>query len=224
MANITFLKTTSIEPVGQYIAERLTKQLAAGRRVLWLVPGGSAIAVAVFVSKILASEQLDNLTVGLTDERYGPEAHIDSNWQQLRAAGFSLPGADLQPVLSGKNLELTAQEYSKLLEADLKMADYSLALVGLGADGHILGIKAGSPAVLSSDFAAGYAWTDYDRLTATSRTLEKLSEVVVYAVGQQKWPQLKTLQEELEPSSQPAQLLKKLKKVIIFNDYKGEPV
>jgi len=200
MARLIFRKlNASTAPVETYIAQTIGQHLKANERVLWLVAGGSAIKVAVFVSKLLPTKYLKNLTVTLTDERFGPNGHSDSNWKQLEAAGFRLPAANLQPVLMGKKLQQTSKEYAKTLEDDLRQADYSLALVGMGADGHIFGIKAGSPSVKTTDFAVGYKWEDYDRITATSGPLEKLNEVVLYAVGREKWPQLRALQKEQEP-------------------------
>ena len=38
----------------------------------------------------------------LTDERYGPVGHPDSNWSQLLQKGFDLPQAKLVPVLTGR--------------------------------------------------------------------------------------------------------------------------
>jgi len=192
-----------------------------GQNVLWLVAGGSAIKIAALASKKLR-KPLKNLTVTLTDERYGPVGHKDSNWQQLLEAGFRLDGASLQPVLRGKSLSQTVKEYSTVLRTGLKAADYSLALAGMGPDGHIFGIKPGSPAVVGGEDVLGYQWDDYIRITPTIKLIKQLDEVAVYAVGREKWPQLKLLKEDISADKQPAQLLKQLKKVIIFTDYKGD--
>ena len=52
--------------------------------------------------------------------------------------------------------------------------------------------------------------------------IKSLDEVAIYAVGEEKWPQFELLSKDINPSEQPAQLLKQLKKVIIFSDYQGE--
>ena len=209
------------DAVAKYLAELIDAKLAAGQKVLWLVPGGSAIKIAAKTSKRLR-QPLNNLTVTLTDERYGRVGHKDSNWPQLQAAGFHLQGATLQPVLLGKNLTLTTKDYSQMLQTDIKNTDYSLALAGMGPDGHIFGIKPGSPAIDTNQTVVGYDWEDYVRITPTPKFIKQLDEVVVYAVGQEKWPQFESLKKNLDPSEQPAQLLKQLKKAIIFSDYKGD--
>jgi len=211
------------DAVAKYLAELIDAKLAAGQKVLWLVPGGSAIKIAAKTSQML-HQPLNNLTVTLTDERYGRVGHKDSNWPQLQAAGFHLQGATLQPVLLGKNLDQTAKGYSQMLQTDIKNADYSLALAGMGPDGHIFGIKPGSPSVDTKDIVVGYNWEDYVRVTPTAEFIKQLDEVVLYAVGQEKWPQFEALKKDLDPSEQPAQLLKQIKKVIIFSDYKGDKI
>lgn len=222
MSNIIFRKITSSEPVEKYVINVISDKLAVGMRVLWLIAGGSAIKIAVAISQNLPKKNLQNLTITLTDERYGPVGHIDSNWSQLISAGFKLAGANMQPVLKGEGFDQTAKDYSKTLLEDLKKTDYSLALAGMGPDGHIFGIKSGSPSVKSDQIVAAYKWDDYKRITPTVKFLKKLDETVMYVAGQEKWPQLDTLENELDPVVQAAQLLKNLKKVTIYNDYKGE--
>src|SRR3990167_11435143 len=109
MGNIVYRKILSTEPVEDYLVGVLTEKLLDNKKVLWLVPGGSAMKVVAAVSRDLAIENLANLTVTLTDERYGPVGHKDSNWPQLEAAGFKLEGASLQPVLIDKDLEETTK-------------------------------------------------------------------------------------------------------------------
>lgn len=178
--------------------------------------------IAAEVAKRLPKESLHNLTVTLTDERYGPVGHKDSNWLQLEAAGFKLDGANIQPVPTGESLAQTAEDYAKMLENVLPHSDFSIALAGMGPDGHIFGIKPNSPSVNSNKSVVGYEWDDYVRVTPTFKFLEKLGEIVIYAFGEEKWPQIDDLDNDLSDEVQPAQMLKRLKKVIIFNDYKGD--
>jgi 6-phosphogluconolactonase/glucosamine-6-phosphate isomerase/deaminase len=218
---VEIVKQANPDKAAEYLARLIDTKLAAGQKVLWLVAGGSAIKIAVEVSKRLRPP-LRGLTVTLTDERYGPIGHKDSNWQQLLEAGFRLDGASLQPVLQGKSLSQTVKEYSTVLRTGLKAADYSLALAGMGSDGHIFGIKPGSPAVVGGEDMLGYQWHDYIRITPTIKLIKQLDEVTVYAVGREKWPQFDLLKTNVSADKQPAQLLKQLKKVIIFTDYKGD--
>ncbi len=220
---IVYKKVSYINPVVDYLSKKLILQLEAGGSILWLVPGGSANKVAVDAAKLLPQGKLQNLTVTLTDERYGPIGHDDSNWPQLKESGLNLSGADMQPVLRGDSLEQTVEIYGWMLEEKLRQADYSIALAGMGADGHIFGIKPHSPSVKTDRQVIGYGWDDYIRITPTSGLLRQLDEVVVYAVGKEKWKQLDDLKKDLSDKKQPAQILKRLKKVVVFNDYEGTP-
>jgi 6-phosphogluconolactonase/glucosamine-6-phosphate isomerase/deaminase len=219
---ITFYKISSQAPVIQFIADKINSKLADDQKVLWLLSGGSSIDIEVKVADLLEKNKLSNLIVTLADERYGPVGHKDSNWQQLIEAGFSLPEAQLKPILHGPGMEETAAAYEKELLHDLENADYSLALAGIGADGHIFGIKAGSPAVETNNLIAAYEWGDYKRITSTYNLIKKINEIVSYVAGEEKHAVLNNLEHDLSVNEQPAQLLKTLDSVTIFNDFKGD--
>ncbi len=218
-----FTNITSAEPVAAYLAETLAKHLAAGEHVLWLVPGGSSIAVAAAVSQKLAGRALHNLTVTLTDERYGEPGHADSNWRQLTEAGFALPGATLLPVLTGADRATTVDHFATILREQLAVADYRLGFFGIGADGHTAGILPGSPAARATELAAGYDAGPFQRLTMTFPAVKRLDEAVVYAVGEAKWPVIDELAGgKVSLIKQPAQALKSVHTLTVFNDHKGD--
>lgn len=226
-----------------YLTKTLLTHLQAGRKVVWLVPGGSSIAVALEVAQTQrAAEEsgdcsLAHLTVSLTDERYGEVGHADSNWQQLLDGGFALPGATMIPVLTGASMTKTVENFGEALTAALRQADVSIGFFGVGADGHTAGILPNSPAVRATTPTAGYDAGHYQRITITLHVIAALDEAVVYAVGGTKWPVIKWLkglqpqsQLPVQPSSQlspahlqaefPAGELVRAGKLTIFSDYK----
>lgn len=216
---LEFVPATSVESAGKYLAGLISAQLLDQRRVLWLVSGGSAISVAIEAAKILALLDITRLTVSLIDERYGVLGHVNSNWTQLQAAGFNLPGATLHPVLTGAAQPATAADFEAFLYQQFGgAADYCVGLLGIGPDGHTSGILPHSPAVTATGLVCAYDGGGYQRITTTPIALEKLSEAVVYAVGEAKWPQLDRLETDLPLAEQPAQALKKLAKTTIFTD------
>ena len=213
---------TKIDPneVVKYLNQQLSKTLNANKTVLWLVPGGSAIDIAVQVSKQLGSQDLGRLSVSLTDERFGPVGHKDSNWQQLSETGFALSGANLYPVLQGQDQAATAESFASWLRDALQKCDYKLGFFGIGPDGHTSGILPNSPAVNEPALVCAYAGGAFQRITTTPPALRQLDEAVVFASGDAKWPVLKQLAEEdLALTEQPAQILKSIPKVTIFTDY-----
>lgn len=222
-----FSLSTEPEPLIAAVTTAIFDHLRAGRRVLWLLAGGSAIPVEVAIAKRLRTSgtSLESLTVTLTDERYGPVGHADSNWQQLETAGFVLPGARLQPVLSeGASLEQTAQTFAAFLGDALSTHDYRLGLFGIGADGHTAGVLPHSPAVAATALAASYDAAPYQRVTMTFPAIKQLDEAMVYAIGKDKWPVLDQLQTDISLDDQPAQMLKQVPRFTIFNDHIGESV
>lgn len=219
---IEFKKIISTDEVAEYIANNIKLHLDNNEKVFWLVAGGSSISIAVEASKILTGTKLNNLSVSLTDERYGPIGHKDSNWQQLLDSGFSLQGAQLIPVLEGDNLDNTTMSYAGMLASQLKDCDFSVGLFGIGSDGHTSGILPGSPAVASKALAVWYDGGDFKRITTTLQTIIKLDEVVAFAVGKQKWPVLDKLDRDISADIMPAQQLKQVHKLVVFNDRRGE--
>lgn len=219
---ITFRKITSIEPVAAYLTDVLRTQLEAGKRVLWLVPGGSSIAIAAEVSRRLKDVPKEKLVVTLTDERYGEPGHPDCNWLQLEQAGFSLPGAQMEPVVIGKSMSETVEHFANLLQQHLENAEFKLGFFGIGPDGHTAGILPGSPAVTETKYAAGYDAGNFKRMTMTPPAIALLDEAVVYAAGEAKWPVLDQLETDMPLTEQPAQILKQVPKLTIYNDHKGE--
>lgn len=211
-----------MEDSAEFIASAILQKLEAGKKVLFFVTGGSSVAVGSEVSKILKNHPHQNLTVMLTDERYGPVGHPDSNWQQLLQKGFSLPEAKLIPVLTGDDTKITVEKFNKNLEEEFKNADYKIGLFGIGKDGHIAGNLPGSESVISKDLAFGYDTQAFCRITITPVAIEKLDEAVVWMQGSDKWPVIKDLEEkDLNIIEQPAQVLKKVPLLTIFSDFKS---
>jgi 6-phosphogluconolactonase/glucosamine-6-phosphate isomerase/deaminase len=220
---ISWRRIQKPEQAAIFVKTLLASHLDQTETVLWLLPGGSAVKVAIKVAdKLTGSNGLNRLHVSLTDERFGLPGHRDSNWKQLKEEGFILESAKLHPVLEGKEMSQTAMDYGHALNRLIDESDYSVALAGMGADGHIFGIKPHSPAINANRDVIGYEWSDYKRLTPTFKLLKRLDQIIIYAVGEEKWPQLDMLSSDISPKEQPGQFLKRLKKVIILNDYKGE--
>lgn len=215
MDNIDFIRQTEPAKVAAFISRRLN-DISAQEPVLWLVPGGSAAGIASRVSHQLKHPA--NVIVSLTDERYGPPSHSDSNWQLLKSQAFRFPPRSHQ-VLNGKSLSTELKSFENFLDENKDL--YKTALLGMGADGHIAGILPGSPALSTASWAAGYEGADFTRLSVSRKFITGLDEAFVYAVGAAKRPQIKLLGQNVPVSQQPAQLLKQVPRVYFFNDLKS---
>lgn len=203
------------------IAKRLHEELSAKKRVLWLLSGGSNIAIEVAALRELPSRLRPNLTIMLSDERFGPYGHKDSNLQQLSDAGFDAHGAKVIPVLVPESLplETTITHYEDNIRQALATTDVCIAQLGMGSDGHIAGILPGSPAIHAKSLVTRYTTESFDRITLTLQALQQVTATYVFAFGPDKRAQLVRLRDASLPvDEQPAQILKQFAESYVYND------
>ncbi len=224
--SITIQTTTDTKDAANFIAGSILNQLKSGKHVLFFVAGGSSIPVGVKVSEIVRKHPHQNLTVTLTDERYGPIDHFNSNYFKLTEKGFNLPEANIIPILIDDDRNITTEKFNTRLAQELGKAQYKIGLFGVGSDGHTAGILPESVAVQSSALVSSYNTAVFSRITITPKAIEQLDEVVVWMQGKEKWEAIKNLSENLEKdidiSKMPAQILKKVPLVTIFTDYQKQ--
>lgn len=220
-----FIKVSSPAQAAKALAEHLQQELTKGQRVLWLVSGGSNIPLSVQVMKALSADARANLAIMLTDERFGPESHPDSNMRQLLTAGLQPGSATVVPtLLPGKqSLEDTRSRYDAAIQTAFQHADVIVGQFGMGADGHIAGILPGSPAVNSTKMVEAYDGGDFIRITLTPHAIKHITAAYLFAFGEGKQKMLATLHsKDLPVSQQPAQILKQLSEAYVYNDQIGE--
>lgn len=216
-----YIQTTGWEDGVADLTRRLASELSEGKRVLWLVSGGSNIGASVAIMGKLTEELSKNLTIGLIDERYGPVSHADSNWLQLMNAGFEPGSAKFIPVLQdGLDLEATAKAYNEELAKALAENDVVIAQLGVGSDGHIAGILPNSPAAIEQTaLVIGYDGEQYQRITTTPAAFWHFDVAYAFAFGDNKHQAIASLQTKKIPiREQPAQVLKELPEAYIYSD------
>jgi 6-phosphogluconolactonase/glucosamine-6-phosphate isomerase/deaminase len=214
--------TTQEEDVANFIASSVLDKLQLGKKVLLFLTGGSSVSVGVKIADILKQGDknlLQNLTVTLTDERYGPIDHFNSNFFQLTEKGFDLPSAKIIPILIDDDRNITTEKFAMNLSGEFTKADYKIGLFGVGVDGHTAGILPNSEATYADKLAFTYDTATFSRITMTFRAIEKLDEAVVWMRGEDKWPIIEDLKTEINIIKQPAQILKKVPLLTIFSDY-----
>lgn len=220
-----FILTADWENGVAALTERLTRELAADKKVLWLTSGGSNIAASVQVMQGIPETLSQGLSVMPADERYGEPGHANSNWQQLMEAGFMPREATLLPVLkTNQSFEQAAEYYDALTETAFASHDIIIIQLGIGDDGHILGILPDSPVIQAEEtLVFGYQSIPYQRLTLTFKALRQATAVYGFAFGDNKRLALSDLKNKALPlSQQPAQILKELGEAYIYNDQVGE--
>lgn len=204
------------------LTERLTEELQADRRVLWLVPGGSNIALSVAIMKALPAGKLANLTCMLTDERYGKPGHTDSNWQQLAEAGFMDRHVRFLTTLAPDlTIEDTCRQFAEVAEAAMDQADVIIGQFGIGGDGHIAGVLPRTAAVTddADNLVVGYDGGTYQRITLTPPALRRIDAAYAFVYGESKQAALSRLKAENLPlAEQPSQILKELPEAHVYTD------
>jgi 6-phosphogluconolactonase/glucosamine-6-phosphate isomerase/deaminase len=207
------------------LVEALTEKLREGS-VLWLLSGGSNVGVETRIIDKIDDELTQNLTVMLADERYGVKGHADSNWEQLLAAGFNSKQAYVVDALpANMSLDESAEAYDKAASRAFHAADYVIAQLGIGPDGHVAGILPDSPAAVDTDkFVIGYESDPHQRMTLTFQALQRANAGYVFAFGDNKKQAFENLEQRLTLSEQPAQILKALPEAYVYNDQLGGEV
>ncbi|MDB5186824.1 MAG: hypothetical protein JWM07_296 [Candidatus Saccharibacteria bacterium] len=210
-----------VKTAADHLVHAIKDNLAAGKKVLWFLSGGSGIRVVLAAARQLQRTDLTNLSVTLTDERYGPVGHEDENWQQLLDGGFTLPGANVYRTLIDADRVATSDAFGAWIMQQMMSADYKIGLFGIGSDGHTAGIKPHSAAVNTTAWADCYTGEDFERITITPFTISQIDEVVLQATGSDKSDTLRRLlHETVDASEQPAQTLKTVSVCTLYTDNK----
>lgn len=214
-------KEDPVKAAADHLALAIKDNLSAGRKVLWLLSGGSGTQVVLQAAQQIQDIDLTNLSVTLTDERYGPLGHKDENWKQLLDGDLELPGATMYRPIVDEDRVTTTDEFGAWIMQQMTNTDYKIGLFGIGSDGHTAGIKPHSSAVDTTAWADSYTGEDFERITITPFTISQLDEAVVQASGTDKIHTLEQLlHETIDPAKQPAQTLKTVSVCTLYTNNK----
>ncbi len=232
----------------QQLAALILKYLNEDKKVLWLVCGGSNMPISVEVLNLMKAELdkegkryiLKNVTVTLTDERYSSINHPDSNWRQLREAGFDFDAVTSMPVLIGKSLVETTKMFGVNLRDAWSNNDVVIGQFGIGPDSHIAGVLPRTIGVSNPGTVVSYDAGKFKRVTITLATIAKLDHAYAFVYGESKREAINGLVGNLNGATiaedgdkqnlhdsesseatfeaQPAQILKKVKDAVVYSD------
>jgi 6-phosphogluconolactonase/glucosamine-6-phosphate isomerase/deaminase len=205
------------------LTEKITNLLAEGKKVVWLVTGGSNIALAALAANAIFArvppDALTHLAITLTDERYGNVGHPESNWQRLIEASFDFSKVgEAVPVLVGASLEETVTRYSHEVQRLFTWADAVVGQFGVGPDGHIAGVLPYTIGTHSTDTTVGYESALFTRVTLTLATIQKISSAYALIFGASKRDIVTALHIDASLDDMPAQILKKVPEAYVYTD------
>lgn len=204
------------------VVAKLESSLQKGK-VLWLLCGGSnvpGIVSALATLKARATpEELCNLMIGLTDERYGEVNHENSNWRQLCDAGLDIRDIEILPLLTGKSIEDTTRDYAHTIETLYDEGVTIIAQLGIANDGHLAGVLPGTEGVHDSHTACSYVEPNYERITLTLQGLKKIATSFSFMYGEAKAPVVSRFSDTTIPYEEmPAQILREMPEAFIYTD------
>ncbi len=210
------IRIFSPEACTKEIASKLAYALDAELPLGLFVSGGSALPIEAQIIKQLSCHiKFSKLTILPVDERFGDSGHSDSNIAGLQKL---LPKSiKPQDILKYGTIEKSTAKLAELFEKHSAPASQSIAILGIGPDGHIAGILPGSPAANSAKLAANYDSKPYQRITLTEKAILRFDDIFLCAFG----PNKQSILEKLISNHQtglPMDILHKHKNVTIFTD------
>lgn len=216
------IQTSNTDQIAKDLVEYITNARDAGKSVLLLLSGGSNIALAVNVIDQLQPNDTP-LHVGLIDERYGPEGHSDSNWQQLIDAGLDTENVKTHPVLSDPMSHAqTSENYDTQLNELFNSVEVSIGLFGIGTDGHTAGLLPQCSIANSEKTVDFYTGPDYERISLTQRGIKRMTHLFIVAIGENKWPALQKMADGTDTDEIPARIFNDMSTATLYTDYKGD--
>lgn len=212
-------KVSDAQPVANEICEIIRLNSQDDRPIILLLCGGSNIQTAGKIFATMFRNDLKVASISLTDERFGPIGHKDSNWQQLIDGGAKFNVTSSHPLLTDKmNREQTADAYANWLQNLINQKAYFVALFGVGSDGHTAGLLPKSEGLVSEKLVVDYQGDDYERISIGPNFFQYIDHAVVAANNDSKWPILEALDNSADKpiTDMPAQLLKRCKALVLY--------
>jgi len=174
---------------GVEAAKEILYQTVTNKTVL-LLSGGSTPKL---LYQTLAKEQkLSPGAVAMIDERYGEKLHFDSNELMIKNTKFlnylGLKNIRFFPILDNDSLENTSINYDETMRFVFNHFAKTVAIMGIGEDGHTAGIPIGTENN-NSDLVTFY--TNFpsklnNRISLTYAALEQIDLLIVLVFGKEK--------------------------------------
>lgn len=125
------------------LAAAVLYEVTDKKTVLYLSGGGTPKNLYAKLSK---EEMLTPGAVGIVDERFGPKNHPKSNELMIKNSGLlrylEMIDIPFYPILQGLDREETAKRYDEKIREMNAIFPNSVAIVGIGTDGHTAGLPA----------------------------------------------------------------------------------
>ncbi len=166
-------------------AERLRDLIAGPESTIGLAGGSTPGATYRRLAQL--DVPWERTELWLSDERWVPPDHPESNGSMAATALAGVPATLLRPRF-GSDPAASAYSYEQLLRDHVTPDRYGVVLLGMGTDGHTASLFPGT-AALESDLWFVENWIpqlEAYRLTATPRMISEADLVIVLVSGAAK--------------------------------------
>lgn len=215
---------------GVEVCKKLLYEEVAKNTILFLSGGSTPKALYQILAK---EERLNPGAVAMVDERYGEKLHENSNQKMIQDTGLirylSKQNIRFYPILENKLMEETAKDYDETVRYLFNYFPKSVAILGVGADGHTAGIPAiekisekiaNDKSSLISFYNAPESFYN-ERITLTFLGLAKFDQPIVLVFGEEKKKALQLMLKSGSIAEIPSRLLTQKEisdKVILITD------
>lgn len=186
---------------GAKVTFGLLKTIVNAETVMFISGGSSPKDLYKLIAQD-KTQSVKPLAFCTVDERWGPPGHKNSNELMIGESGLydyaENAGIEVHKILAGiLNRSETANRYNVVLEGLFARASKSVAIMGIGEDGHTAGIAPGvkiKPDKLVDDYnfrATG--WQFPERITLTPKAIDRVDELIIIAYGGEKLSILRKL-------------------------------
>lgn len=140
------IATTVNQHAGYDLAKTILYELLDRKTVLYLSGGNTP---KILLEQLAKEETLIAGAVGMVDERFGPKFHDKSNEKMIQETGFlrylQMRDISFYPILQGMSREKTAATYDEKLRTLNATYQKSIAILGIGSDGHTSSLAPNRP-------------------------------------------------------------------------------
>lgn len=169
--------------------------------VTLFVPGGSFLPRLDELLGKIRDKDLSNLTIALTDERYGE--NLESNWYKIsKLENFNAiqsTGIKFKHIRDDIEFDDSVQEYNNFVRDVFEMKNtknkgHIIMVLGVGYDSHLAGIMPHNyeeKGVYWKDLVAGKKGknsedNNYDRITLTFLPIGEMDKIYLYSGSEDK--------------------------------------
>lgn len=222
------MKITELKTPSEHVGKVINILSGMGNKEYFLLLSGGNSPKQLYNHMSFSFSYHFPIDVGMVDERWGESSkHSDSNELMIKNSGLmgrmKWEQSNFHPILSPK--PLYPQEEANAYELELlKLFEIyqgrTVAILGMGVDGHIAGVLPHSPAIDSDKYVLAYDSDDQykKRITMTIKCImERLSKIVLLLDTEEKCGVFqKAMKMESDIHKYPVTALKNLKDVHVF--------